>query len=182
MTGRISALFTAALLLTFVSVAHGQTVTKGSTATATATIQAIDANKKLITLRNADGEEDVFDGSVLKRFNELKVGQKVTVTYYESLVFQVVKPGQAASPASVEASLNRAKSALPAGTVSTQEKMTVTVKSIDTKIPALTVTTPDGRVITRKIEDRKNIEGLKVGDRIEITYTQALLASIENAK
>jgi len=31
------------------------------------------------------------------RFNELKVGDKVKMTYYESLVFQVRKPGQKAS-------------------------------------------------------------------------------------
>jgi len=181
MTGRIS-LFAAAIALTFTPLAHGQTVTKGNTVTATFTIQAIDSTKKTMTLRSENGEEDVYSGTGLPRFNELKVGQKVKTTYYESMVFQVVKPGQTASPASVEASLNRAKGALPAGTVSTQEKMTVTVKAIDQKIPSLTVTAPDGRVITRKIEDRKNIEGLKVGDRIEITYTQALLVSVENAK
>jgi hypothetical protein len=179
---KIFAIAAAALFLINTSVAHGQTVTKGNTATETATITGLDATRKYITLKSDTGEEDTFDASILKRFDELKVGQKIKVTYYESMVFQVVKPGQAASPASVEASLNRAKSALPAGTVATQQKMTVTVKSIDTKVPSLTVTTPDGRVVTRHIEDRKNIEGLKVGDRIDITYTQALLASVENAK
>jgi len=181
MSGRILT-FVAAALLINTSAARGQTVTKGSTATETATITGIDATRKLITLKSDTGEEDTFDASILKRFDELKVGQKIKATYYESMVFQVVKPGQAASPASAEASLNRAKSALPAGTVSTQQKMTVTVKSIDPKVPSLTVTTPDGRIVTRKIEDKKNIEGLKIGDRIEITYTQALVASVENAK
>ena len=35
--------------------------------------------------------------------------------------------------------------------------------------------------MTRKIEDKKNLEGVKVGDRIDITYTQALIANIERA-
>jgi hypothetical protein len=58
----------------------------------------------------------------------------------------------------------------------------VTVKSIDPKTPSITVTTPDGRTVTRKVEDPKNLAAVKVGDQIDITYTQALLASIERAK
>jgi hypothetical protein len=43
------------------------------------------------------------------------------------------------------------------------------------------VTTDDGRVVTRKIENKKNIENLKPGDKIDITYTQALVTSVEAA-
>ena len=58
----------------------------------------------------------------------------------------------------------------PAGTLATQEKMTVTVKALDMAAPSITVTTDNGRVITRKIEDKKNLEGVKLGDKIEITH------------
>jgi hypothetical protein len=60
-------------------------------------------------------------------------------------------------------------------------KTTVTVKAIDPQLPSITVTTQDGRSVTRKIEDKKNLEGVKVGDRIDITYTQALIANLERA-
>ena len=46
----------------------------------------------------------------------------------------------------------------------------------------MTVTTEDGRTVTRKIEDPKNVGKLKVGDKVSITYTQALLAAGEPAK
>jgi hypothetical protein len=78
--------------------------------------------------------------------------------------------------------LNRAKGALPAGSLAVQDKMTVTVKAIDSTVPSVTVTTPDGRTVTRKIEDPKNIEKLKVGDLVDITYTRALLTNVERAK
>jgi Cu/Ag efflux protein CusF len=63
-----------------------------------------------------------------------------------------------------------------------QDKMTVTVKAIDMAAPSVTVTTPDGRTVTRKVEDKKNIENLKVGDQVDITYTRALITSVERAK
>jgi hypothetical protein len=60
--------------------------------------------------------------------------------------------------------------------------MTVTVNSVDMAVPSITVSTANGRVITRKVDDKKNLEGVKAGDRIEITYTQAVVTAVEEAK
>ena len=71
-----------------------QTVKKSESVTATATIQAIDKANRLVTLKDEKGAEDTMQvGPAMKRFDELKVGDKVKVTYYESLVLQVRKPG-----------------------------------------------------------------------------------------
>ncbi len=58
---------------------------------------------------------------------------------------------------------------------------TVDVVAVDPSVPSITVKTADGRTVTRKIEDKKNIEGVKAGDKIDITYTQAALMAIEPA-
>ena len=158
-------------------------VTKSNMIKISATIQAIDSTTRTLTLRDDKGNEDTFiAGDAVKRFNELKVGQKVNITYYESIVFQLVKPGEKGSGASIEAAFDRAKSALPAGTLAVQDKATVTVKAVDPAVPSITVTTPDGRTVTRKIENKKNIEGVKVGDKIDITFTRAVVTSVEDAK
>ena len=143
------------------------------------TITAIDATNRTLTLRDDKGTEDTFSvGPAVQRFNELKVGQKVNITYYESLVLQLVKPGEKGSGTSLEAAVNRATSALPAASVATQTKMTVTVKAIDSTVPSITVTSEDGRVVTRKVENKQNLENLKPGDKIDITYTQALVTTV----
>jgi hypothetical protein len=36
--------------------------------------------------------------------------------------------------------------------------------------------------LRRKIEDKKNIDGVKAGDRIDITYTHALVIAAEPVK
>jgi Cu/Ag efflux protein CusF len=158
-------------------------VTKANMIKISATIQAIDQTTRTVTLRDEKGNEDTFTvGPAVQRFNELKVGQKVNITYYESIVFQLLKPGEKGGGASIDAALNRAKSALPAGTVAVQDKATVTVKAVDMAVPSITVDTADGRTVTRKIENKKNLEGVKVGDKIDITFTRALLTEIQNAK
>jgi Cu/Ag efflux protein CusF len=157
-------------------------VTKTNQVTATATITKIDPAARNVTLRSDRGEEDTFTaGPEVKRFDQLKVGDKITATYYESLVFEVRKPGEPSKLTGDALAAGRAKN-VPGGGVVSQQTRTVTVKAIDPAVPSITVVTPDGLTFTRKIEDRKNIEGVKAGDRIDITYSQALMIAAEPAK
>jgi len=44
------------------------------------------------------------------------------------------------------------------------------------------VLTDDGRTVTYKIEQAKNLEGFKAGDKLAVTYTEALLVSVAPAR
>lgn len=159
-----------------------QPITKVDAVSATATIQAIDSTARKVTLRNDKGEEDTFIvGPEMKRFEELKVGDKIKMTYYQSLILQVRKPGEQANVPGVDAALTRAKGAMPGATLAAQEKMNVTVKAIDPAVPSITVVTDDGRTVTRKIENKKYLEGVKVGDKIDVTYTESILIDVVKA-
>ena len=182
-----STLAATALAICFAgSPAFGQEpITKSKSISATATIQAIDTTKRTITLRDESGTEDIYAvGPEVKRFNELKVGDQIKMTYYESMVLQVHKPGEASGTVgtATDAAISRSKGALPGATIAMQDKMTVTIKAIDPAVPSVTVTTSDGRTVTRKIEDKKLLENLKPGEVVDITYTRALLTHVEPAK
>jgi Cu/Ag efflux protein CusF len=177
---KIFAFFT--LLATFSVGAYAQTVTKQNEVTASVTITAIDQATRSVTLRAENGVVDTFTvGPAVKRFNELKVGDTIRATYTESLVLQLRKPGDAAVPSSATTAAGRLEKT-PGGIIGTQETVTVTVKAVDMTVPSLTVVTPAGLTLTRKIADKKNLEGVAPGDRIEITYTQGLLVAAEPSK
>jgi hypothetical protein len=158
--------------------------TPASTTKMTVTIQQIDATKRLVTFRAEDGTEDtVWASPKFKRFDELKVGDRVNLTYYESKVYQVRPAGTAVATTGTEKmAATPGKGALPAGTVARQTIQSVTVKAIDPAVPSITVTTTDGRTITRKVEKKASLTGIKAGDTIDITTSEALLASVERAK
>ena len=79
----------------------------------TAEITAIDHDARLITLEDDTGNvESLYAGPEIKRFSELKVGDKVTFRYYESMVSRIRKPGDAAptdEAAELEAALSDAE-------------------------------------------------------------------------
>jgi hypothetical protein len=58
----------------------------------------------------------------------------------------------------------------------------VTINAIDAKVPSVTITTKDGQEMAFKVENSKNLEGFKVGDQVEIAYTQALAINVAPAK
>jgi len=154
-------------------------VTQGAAVTETFTITAIDHSRRIVSLSDADGNiEDVLCGPEVERFNALKVGDKVTFRYYESLVYAIRKPGAApASPGG--AAVTRTPGDRPGGTISQQMTATVTVNAVDMKTPSVTITTEDGRKMSFKVDNPKNLEGVKAGDRVQITYTQALAISVK---
>jgi hypothetical protein len=104
----------------------------------------------------------------------------VTFRYYESIAYVIRKPGQPSSlPAETGPSVTRSQGPRPGGTIAQQETATVTVKAIDTKVPSVTVLTEDGRTVSFKVEDKKNLKDVKVGDKVEITYTEAVAISVK---
>ena len=177
----------AILLLTTTAPASARAAQKplgaAATATVTATIQVIDSTNRLVTLKFDDGTVNtVWAGPEVKRFNELKVGDKVTFRYTESAVVQLRKAGDPAPSSSASEGITRSAGPKPGGTMAQQVKATVTVEAIDPALPSITVKTDDGSSVTFRVENKKNLEGVKPGDRIEITYTRALMISVEGAK
>lgn len=150
--------------------------------TETFTIEAIDKTARIVTLKDKDGVlEEIFCGPEVQRFDALKVGDTVTFRYYESVVSALRRPGATARPAE-SGGVTRTPGTRPGGTISQQITATVTIQAIDPKTPSVTVKSDKGRVMSFRVQDPKNLEGYKVGDTVEVTYTQALAVSVEPAK
>jgi len=150
--------------------------------TVTATIEAIDKAARLITLKGPKGDlSTVYADQSIKRFDELKVGDRVSASYYESIAVNVRRPG-APAPAPTNAAVTPGQGARPGATAAIQDVITVTVQAIDKANQSVTVKRQDGGVVSFRVQDPKNLEIAKVGDTVDITYTRALLVSVNPAK
>jgi len=184
MTGQLSARLTLVALLGLASAPiSAQTVQQAGNISKTATIVAIDHTSRTVTLKDAQGHlEDFHAGEEIKRFDELKVGDSVTFAYHAAIVYQIVKPGATATPVPGGVQTVRGQGAKPSGAVAQQRQASVTIESIDPAIPSVTVRTADGHSMSAKVEDKKNIEGLKAGDKVTLTFTEALMITVDAAK
>jgi hypothetical protein len=170
-------------IVMFGAIATAQTsVTKTLTApvTETVTITAIDQTARLVIVKSSKGVESaVYAGPDVKRFSELKVGQTVEMRYYESVVYAIAQPDQKTAPLTVGEAVTPATGGAPGATVAQQMKAVVDVVAVDPAVPSITVRTAKGHTITRKVENAKNLAAVKAGDRLVITYTEAVLLQVK---
>jgi hypothetical protein len=54
--------------------------------------------------------------------------------------------------------------------------------AIDKQKNTITLKGPEGKLTTVKVQDPTNLEKVKVGDELMITYTEALAISVEHVK
>jgi Cu/Ag efflux protein CusF len=57
--------------------------------------------------------------------------------------------------------------------------VTGTITAVDRKAQKVTIKGPQGNQETVKVKNPKNLEGVKAGDMVEITYAQALAVSLD---
>ncbi len=149
----------------------------------TATVTAIDLQKRMVTLKGPKGEvRTIKVGEEAVNLPQVKVGDLVRVKYYESLAVEVIKPGTASGAGEKTAIVRAKPGEMPGGMAAQQTTVTATVTAIDKKKGTLTLKGPEGNKVVAKAEDPKNLDKVKVGDELLITYTEALAISVEKAK
>jgi len=158
-------------------------VVKERTAVMTATVQAIDLKTRIVTLKGPKGEvRDIKVGEEAVNLPQVKVGDLVTVKYYESLAIEVIKPGTVSGAGEKSAIVKAKPGEMPGGMAARQSTVTATVTAIDKKKGTITLKGPEGKTVIAKAEEPKNLDKVKVGDELMITYTEALAISVEKAK
>ncbi len=155
-------------------------VTKEQTVTAMATVKAIDLKNRLVTLEDEEGNTfDIIVGEQARNLPQLKVGDVVEATYYESVAVKVYKPGEVPSVSRDTSMVTSAKKGeKPGGLAVRQATVTATVQSIDKENQTAVLKGADGKTITVKVQDPKNLEGVNPGDEVVATYTRALAISV----
>jgi hypothetical protein len=173
----------AILVLPLAQAVRAQTKTlTGDTATITASVEAIDASTRTVTLKGPKGNYvDVVVPDTVTRFSEIKVGDKITARYYENIVLRVQQPGEKAVDSDATA-VTKGSGTKPGATAATQRTITATITEIDQKVPSITFTGPNNWKYSSRVEDKKALAKVKVGDKVDITWTDALLVSFEAAK
>jgi Cu/Ag efflux protein CusF len=149
----------------------------------TATVTAIDLDKRLVTLKNAKGESDTFEvGKDVKNLPQVKVGDKVIVDFWRGVALQFQPPGTPPTPPTAGAAgETAAPGSLPGGEAVAQISGTVTIKAIDTKTRIVTLETEKGRVFRLKAGPTIDLAKAKVGMRFLGTYTAGVALSIKPA-
>ena len=173
----------AVAMLGIAGIAAAQTKTlTGETQTISATVEAINVSTRTLTLKGPKGNFiDIVAPETMKRFSEVKVGDTLTARYYENLVIRKKQPGEKDVDTSAEG-VTPGGGAKPAGTAAKQRTITATITALDPKVPSITLSGPNKWTYSARIEDKKVLDQVKVGDKVDLTWTEALLLEFDIVK
>jgi len=163
-----------------VAAPRGETLV--ATVELTATVIAIYQDTREVTLRTDDGTEVSFVASEdVKNLAQVKVGDVLHVVYAEALAYEVRKGGTAVAPATAIAGGAAELGQRPAGALARQTTATVAITAIDPSVPSVTFQGPAGNTRTIKVLHPEKLEGVSVGDTVELTFTEALAIKVVEA-
>ncbi len=161
--------------------AHAQGVKMGGAVTATAEVVGIDRVDRILALLGPRGNViEVEVGHQARNFDQIELGDRVRVTYFESVALFVGPKGQKPEASVGLVAARSPKGDMPAGVVVEVVEVSATVQSIDRKRRVVELKKPDGKLVSTKVDESvKAFDKLKVGDSIHARITEAIAISVE---
>jgi hypothetical protein len=151
---------------------------------AVAEVTAVEREARMVTLKREDGSLFKLQvGQAARNFEQIAVGDKVRVRYKASLAASLRPAGETAQAAQGVAGAARTEAgAKPGGGVGLAATVRVKVESVDLARDIVTMSLASGELVSHRLatpEGRAFAKGLKVGDIVQIDYSEALALSVE---
>lgn len=159
----------------------GEGVELGEVSVITVNVVGIDKKDRTLTLRGPQGNVvtvEVTDD--VRNFDQIEVGDKVKVTYYEAVAVYFGEHGTQPKADAGAVFARAPKGAKPGAYAVGAVDVSATVQAINKAKRTVTLKGPDGdEVIVAVDESMKEFDNLRVGDTIHVRYTEAIAISVE---
>ena len=142
--------------------------------------KSVDQKTRQVVIVGPNGNEYKLTlGDEVKNFNQIKVGDIVTLTHLEILAADIKKPAKAEIRERIETekAVTAKLGNKPAAAVERQVNIVADVTAVDEKKGTLTVRGAT-RTLDIKVKDPKVLKGIKVGTQIEALVTEIIAIEV----
>ncbi len=147
-------------------------------------VKSIDKQNRSVVVVGPQGKEVALAlGPQARNFDQIKVGDLVTLTYVQALALDLhksVNGGKLGQPIVSEESVRAAPGSKPAGAVERTVSLTANVMKVDQKSQMVTLKGPN-RTVELKAKDPAVLQKIKVGDQVDATFTEAIAIEVTAA-
>lgn len=151
------------------------------TITYVATVTAVDASRRKVTLTTPDGRSATFKASKQIDMSGLKVGQQIGIQATEAIAIEFSKDGTPAqNPAAV--ALTAIATDGKSGAVFDGEAIEIqaTIVAIDPASHKVTLQLPDGTAKTVKAPKGADLSQVSVGEKIIVDFADSVIIALSN--
>ena len=146
--------------------------------------KSVDPKTREVVIVGPNGNEyKTVLGDEVRNFNQIKVGDIVTLTHVEVLVADLKKPSKVEIRERIETE-KAARAKLgdkPAAAIERQVTVVADVTAVDEKKGTITLRGAT-RTLDLKVKDPKVLKGVKVGSQVEATVTEIIAIEVTAPK
>jgi len=151
--------------------------------TVTATVQSVNPTDRSVVLQRPDGTTTTYEcGPDVRNFDQIKVGDQVTVTAAEELALALVKGGVPPVAGTASAIVRSPLGAKPGGKIVDTVAFTAKILNVNAASRQVTLQMPDGQSKTVKVGPDINLANVNPGDDVGVRLTRALAISVTEPK
>lgn len=156
------------------------------TTTLVGVVETLDPTAREVLIRGSAGAQSgalltMVAGRAVRRFNQIRPGDRVTVVYFQAIAAQAVRPLSTAATPFAGMSIAR-EADRPGGEITRVRSGRVTITALDPATNTVSFTGPGGlnRTVTATNPDvQAFLRQLRVGEQVDMIYEEALAISID---
>jgi hypothetical protein len=147
--------------------------------TSSATVKAIDADNRIVTLQRPDGStEDVKCGPEVRNFDQIKVGDEVRAAAMARMVMAIGQGAGESSPSGMVVGRSP-KGGQPGAFVARTEQISAKVDAVDADKRTVTLSGIGDRPQTVQVSEDVDLSNVKSGDQVAIQVTKGFALWVE---
>ena len=147
-------------------------------------VTKIDKKTRTIFFKNNEGESKFVAGPEIKNFDQIKKGDRLSVTYKLAVAIELIKTKSDGIRSKVETSSETASKPgeKPARTISNTTTIIADIVDVDRTKHLVSVKGPSGKITVVLVKNPQLLADVNVGEQVKVIYFDAMAASISSSK
>lgn len=144
----------------------------------------VDKKTRTITFKNKEGESKFVAGPEIKNFDQIKKGDRLSVTYELSVAIELINTKSDGVRSKVETNTVTTSKAneKPAETIANKTTIIADIVEVNRDKKLVSVKGPSGKITTVTVKNPALLADVNVGEQVKVIYYDAMAASITPPK
>jgi len=144
----------------------------------------VDKKTRTITFKNKEGESKFVAGSDITNFDQIKKGDRLSVTYQLAVAIELIKTKSDGIRSKVETNTVTTSKASdkPAETIANKTTIIADIVEVNREKKLVSVKGPSGKITTVVVKNPALLADANVGEQVKVIYYDAMAASIKAPK
>ena len=143
-----------------------------------------DKKTRTITFKNKEGESKFVAGPEIKNFDQIKKGDRLSVTYQLAVAIELIKTKSDGVRSKVETNTVTTSKAneKPSETIANKTTIIADIVEVNREKKLVSVKGPSGKITTVVVKNPALLADVNVGEQVKVIYYDAMAASITSPK